>query len=179
MANSINWRNEITFGSGDTIRVHQTIEEAGKTRTQIFEGIVIRIRGHQGLKSFTVRKMATGNIGVEKIFPELSPTISKIEIKKKGKVRRAVLTYLRKRLGKKATKIQDVFVKGAQKQTTTDLVIKKEKSTEYSEETKEMAKLAKVQLEEKAAREAEKAKKAKKKSKMKKKIERKEKVFVR
>lgn len=179
MANMINWRNEVAFGSGDTVRVHQTVTEAGKTRTQVFEGIVIRIRGDKGLKSFTVRKIATNNVGVEKIFPELAPSITKIEIKKKGKVRRAVLTYLRKRVGKKATKIKDVFVKGAQKNESADLIIKKDEPVERPEEGQESVKMSKVQLEEKASKEAKKADKAKKKAKMKKKVVRKEKVFVR
>ncbi len=179
MANLLNFRNEVSFSSGDTVRVHQTVTEGGKTRTQVFEGVVIRIRGDKGLKSFTVRKIANGGVGVERIFPELAPTISKVEIKKKGKVRRAVLTYLRKRIGKKATKIRDVFVKGAQKSEGADLVVKKDVPVERSEETKEIAKVSRIQLEEKAAKEAKKAEKAKKKAKMKKKVERKEKVFVR
>jgi len=111
MANSINWRNQTTFSTGDTIRVYQNIVESGKTRSQIFEGIVVRIRGHQGLKSFTVRKIASNAIGVEKIFPEATPSVTKIEVKKKGRVRRAVLGYLRSRIGRGATKIDDVFVK--------------------------------------------------------------------
>ena len=111
MANSLNWRGQVNFSSGDTIRVHQTIVEGDKTRTQMFEGIVIRIRGHQGVKSFTVRKIAVNSVGVERIFPENTPTVTKIEVRKQGKVRRAVLTYLKKRIGKKASKIKDVFIK--------------------------------------------------------------------
>ena len=111
MANSLNWRGQVNFSSGDNIRVHQTIVEGDKTRTQMFEGIVIRIRGHQGVKSFTVRKIAVNSVGVERIFPENTPTVTKIEVRKQGKVRRAVLTYLKKRIGKKASKIKDVFIK--------------------------------------------------------------------
>ena len=111
MANSLNWRGQIVFNSGDTIRVHQTIVEGDKTRSQVFEGIVVRIHGHAGLKSFTVRKIAVNSIGVEKIFPENTPTVTKIEVKKQGKVRRSVLSYLNKRVGKKANKIKDVFIK--------------------------------------------------------------------
>ena len=87
MANMLDWRGQTQISSGDTIRVHQTVVEGSKTRSQIFEGVVIRIRGHKGLKSFTVRKIATNSIGVEKIFPENSPTVTKIDIKwlvKKG-----------------------------------------------------------------------------------------------
>jgi large subunit ribosomal protein L19 len=63
MANILNWRDQVKITSGDTVRVHQKVTEGGKTRTQIFEGVVIRIKGHEGLKSFTVRKIATGSIG--------------------------------------------------------------------------------------------------------------------
>jgi len=95
---------------GDTIKVHQKIKEGDpstgsgqvKERIQIFEGIVIKIRGENGNKSFTVRKISQGGIGVERIFPADSPWIKKISIKKKGKVRRAKLYYLRATKGKKA-----------------------------------------------------------------------------
>jgi len=103
---------DTTFAVGDTIRVHQTFEEGDKTRTQVFEGIVIAIRGHAGLKSYVVRKIATNNIGVEKIFPLDTPTVTEIEVKKKGSVRRAKLYYLRDRTGKKATKVKGLFVRG-------------------------------------------------------------------
>ncbi len=91
---------------GDTIKVHQRIVEEEKTRTQVFEGIVISIKGHEHGKSFTVRKIATGNIGVERIWPVVSPNITKIEVVKKGKVRRSKLYYLRARKGKQALKIR-------------------------------------------------------------------------
>ncbi len=107
MANILNWRNQIKFHTGDTIKVHQEIKEGNKTRIQIFEGTVISIRGHQGLKSFTVRKIAATNIIVEKIFPEHTPTVVKIELVKRGRVRRAVLSYLRKRIGKKSSRIKE------------------------------------------------------------------------
>lgn len=126
MANQLTW-NETTFNIGDTVRVHQTFEEGDKTRTQIFEGIVIAIRGHQGLKSYVVRKIADHGVGVEKIFPLLTPTVTKIEVKKKGSVRRSKLYYLRNRLGKSATKVKDYFVKGAASlATVTEVVVKHE-----------------------------------------------------
>lgn len=179
MANIINFRNETPFSTGDTIRVHQTVTEGNKTRTQIFEGIVIRIHGHSGSKSFTVRKIAVGGIGVERIFPEAAPVITKIEVKKKGKVRRAVLSYLRKRVGKKATKIQDKFVKGdwSKEAESSKVVVTKEEGLE--ELTPEQRKLMKTLAEEKAEKAAKKAEKEKKKSKKKGKIQRKERVFVR
>ena len=87
----------INFVPGDIIRVHQKIQEDSKTRTQVFEGVVLGIRGRGGNKTFTVRK-TVGNIAVEKIWPLESPSIQKIDIKGhiKNKVRRAKLTYLRK-----------------------------------------------------------------------------------
>ncbi len=92
---------------GDTVRVHQQITEGKKTRTQIFEGIVIAIKGRENGKSFTVRKIGSAGIGVEKIFPVQLPGIKKIEVKRKGKVRRSKLYYLRDRVGKAATKIKE------------------------------------------------------------------------
>lgn len=86
---------EINFGIGDTIVVHQKIKEGDKTRTQIFQGVVIAIRGKEEGKSIVVRKIASGNVGVERIWPLNSPWIEKIELKKTGKVRRAKLYHLR------------------------------------------------------------------------------------
>ncbi len=90
------------FRPGDTIRVHERVLEGGegakegKERIQVFEGIVIKCAGSGASKTFTVRKVSSG-IGVEKIFPLYSPRIAKIEIVERGRVRRARLTYLRKR----------------------------------------------------------------------------------
>jgi len=170
MANSLNWRGKINFGTGDTIKVHQTVIEGNKTRTQVFEGIVIRIRGHQGLKTFTVRKIGANNIGVEKIFPENTPTVTNVELKKRGKVRRAVLSYLNKRIGKKATKIKDVFVKAEVKE-----VPKEESAVEKPVEVKsDKPDLAKNKVVKRP-----KTDKPKKIKKGPKKIVRKERVFVR
>ena len=105
MANRIKI-NETEFAVGDLVSVQQKIKEAGKTRTQNFEGIVISIKGRGENKMFTVRKIATGGIGVERIWPVSSPWIKKIKLIKKGKVRRAKLFYLRKRVGRRATKIK-------------------------------------------------------------------------
>jgi len=80
---------------GDLVRVHIRILEGDKERIQIFEGMVISIRGRGDDQTFTLRKIATGNIGVERIFPLISPWISKIEVKKRGDVRRAKLYYVR------------------------------------------------------------------------------------
>jgi len=96
MANQVEWK-EIRFEVGETIRVHQKIKEQDKTRTTVFEGVVIAIRGRGISKTFTVRKIAVDKIGVEKTFPLALPTITKIELKKKAKkpARRAKLYYLR------------------------------------------------------------------------------------
>lgn len=96
-----------TVAVGDTVRIHQEISEGGKKRIQIFEGIVIAIKNRGTGKSFTVRKIATGGIGVEKIFPVNLPSIKKIEVKRKGHVRRSKLYYLRERAGKAATRIRE------------------------------------------------------------------------
>jgi len=94
------------FRVGDTIKVFYRIREEGKERIQPFDGIVIARKGAGVSKTFTVRKIASQGIGVERIFPLHSPNIQKIEVLKKGKVRRAKLYYLRERIGKKATKVK-------------------------------------------------------------------------
>ena len=89
------------FNSGDTITVHYKIREGNKERIQQFRGVVIQRRGSGLTETFTVRKLS-GNIGVERIFPTSSPFIEKIDINKRGQVRRARIFYLRGRTGKKA-----------------------------------------------------------------------------
>jgi len=99
--------NNQSISTGDTVRIHQEISEGEKKRVQIFEGIVIAIKNRNEGKSFTVRKIATGGIGVEKIFPANLPSIKKIEVKRKGQVRRSKLYFLRDRIGKAATRIKE------------------------------------------------------------------------
>lgn len=99
--------DKTTFSVGDEIEVHLKILEKKRERTQIFKGIVLAIRGREENKSFIVRKIASLGIGVERIFPLSSPWIKKIVVKKKGKVRRAKLYFLRKRTGKAATKVKE------------------------------------------------------------------------
>jgi large subunit ribosomal protein L19 len=89
------------FAPGDTIRVHVKVIEGEKERTQVFQGVVIGRRGGGIGETFTVRKVTEG-IGVERIFPLNSPSIAKIEVTRKGKVRRAKLTYLTELKGKSA-----------------------------------------------------------------------------
>lgn len=92
---------------GDTIRVHQEITEGKKTRVQVFEGLVIAIKNREVNKTFTVRKIATGGVGVEKIFPLLIPSIKKIELKRRGEVKRSKLYYLRDKIGKAASRVKE------------------------------------------------------------------------
>ena len=90
-----------SFSSGDTITVYYEIREGEKTRIQFFKGVVLQRRGSGSTETFTIRKMS-GSIGVERIFPINSPSIQKIEINKRGKVRRARIFYFRNLTGKKA-----------------------------------------------------------------------------
>lgn len=93
-------RKELGVRPGDTVRVHQKIEDKGKTRVQVFEGLVLaRKHGNEAGATFTVRKVVDG-IGVEKIFPLYSPMIDKIEIIRRSKVRRAKLYYIREKVAR-------------------------------------------------------------------------------
>ncbi|AKM79279.1 MAG: 50S ribosomal protein L19 [Candidatus Beckwithbacteria bacterium GW2011_GWB1_47_15] len=105
--------NQTSFRVGDTIKVtHQFTEadpakgEAGKTQSQAFEGIVMGIKGRGMGKTFTVRKIAADAVGVEKIWPLASPSITKIKVVKKGHPKRAKLNYLRSRIGRHATRVK-------------------------------------------------------------------------
>lgn len=89
------------FGAGDTVNVHVKIREGNKERIQVFQGLVIQRKNSGAGESFTVRKISNG-IGVERIFPILSPNIDKIEVTRHGKVRRARLYYMRGKQGKAA-----------------------------------------------------------------------------
>ena len=94
------------FNVGDTVRVHGKIKEGNRERIQIFEGTVIKVQGGSNRETFTVRKTSNG-VGVEKTWPLHSPNVEKIEVIRRGKVRRAKLFYLRDRVGKKA-KVKEV-----------------------------------------------------------------------
>ncbi|TXD83021.1 50S ribosomal protein L19 [Subsaximicrobium wynnwilliamsii] len=89
------------FGAGDTITVYYEIREGEKVRTQFFRGVVLQRKGTGTTETFTIRKMS-GTIGVERIFPINLPALQKIEVNKKGKVRRARIFYFRGLTGKKA-----------------------------------------------------------------------------
>src|SRR5208282_766706 len=94
------------FGVGDSVKVHTKVVEGDKERIQIFSGVVIGRRGHGMNSTFTVRRISYGE-GVERIFPVHSPRVEKVEVERQGSVRRAKLTYLRKRLGKGATLVRE------------------------------------------------------------------------
>lgn len=89
------------FRPGDTVKVHTKVVEGNRERIQVFEGVVIARKGGGSRETFTVRKISYG-VGVERVFPLHSPRIDKIEVLKKGRVRRAKLYYMRKRRGKAA-----------------------------------------------------------------------------
>ena len=89
------------FAVGDTVKVYGKIKEGNRERIQIFEGIVLKRQGGSNRETFTVRKMSNG-VGVEKTWPLHSPNVEKIEVVRRGKVRRAKLNYLRGRVGKRA-----------------------------------------------------------------------------
>ncbi len=141
MANQITL-GETTFHVGDTIRVNykliekekvagkakREVKEETRERVQIYEGIVISIRGDGMNKSFTVRRIGNGKIGIERIFPAISPWIKKVEVKLKGHPRRAKLYYLRDRVGKEAQKLSEKEVKTLKTKISLKPKPKKKKS---------------------------------------------------
>jgi len=105
-------KDEPKFNVGDTVRVHTKVVEGDKERIQIFSGVVIGKRGTGLNETFSVRRISYGE-GVERIFPVHSPRVDKIEVEREGDVRRAKLTYLRKRIGKGATLVKEKEEKAA------------------------------------------------------------------
>jgi large subunit ribosomal protein L19 len=99
-------KDEAKFNVGDSVRVHTKVVEGDKERIQIFSGVVIGKRGRGLNETFAVRRISYGE-GVERIFPLHSPRVDKVEVERQGSVRRAKLTYLRKRLGKGATLVKE------------------------------------------------------------------------
>jgi len=94
-------RDDMNFHVGDTVKVHFTIKEGDKERIQVYEGLVIAFKNSGIRKTFTVRKNSYG-VGVERVFPVNSPRIARVEVVRRGRVRRAKLYYIRKRVGKAA-----------------------------------------------------------------------------
>ena len=99
-------KNPMDFSVGDTVRVHTRVVEGDKERIQIFSGVVIGRRGRGLNSTFTVRRISYGE-GVERVFPVNSPRVEKVEVERRGAVRRAKLNYLRGRLGKRATLVRE------------------------------------------------------------------------
>lgn len=128
---------------GDTIRVYQKVKEKDKERLQAFEGVVLARKHGKGISAtITVRKVISG-IGVEKIFPIHSPAIEKIEVLKRGKVRRAKLYYLRTAKGKKARLKRKDFAKAMAEPASVEITEGKEETVEEKpakEEKKEESK---------------------------------------
>ena len=105
-------KDDAKFNVGDSVKVHTKVVEGDKERIQIFAGVVIGKRGTGLNETFTVRRISYGE-GVERIFPFHSPRVDKIEVERQGDVRRAKLTYLRKRIGKGATLVKELETKAA------------------------------------------------------------------
>jgi large subunit ribosomal protein L19 len=125
---------------GDTVKLHLKIKEAGRERTQVFEGVVISITGSGINKNIVVRKISYG-VGVEKIVPLHSTILEKIEVVKRGSVRRSKLYYLRKRGGKKALKVgmeQDLYLTDEEEVETPIEEELEEKKEEVPKEEKEV-----------------------------------------
>jgi large subunit ribosomal protein L19 len=98
-------KNAVEFSVGDSVRVHTKVVEGNKERIQIFAGVVIGRRGRGMSETFTVRRISYGE-GVERVFPLHSPRVEKVNVERRGAVRRAKLTYLRQRIGKSATLVK-------------------------------------------------------------------------
>ncbi len=145
---NIEQRRKLEVKSGDTVRVHQKIQEKGKIRIQMFEGLVLAVKhGKESGGTFTVRKVASG-VGVEKIFPIYSPVIDKIEIVKRSKVRRAKLYYIREKVAREIRrKMRNMRIVSL---TTEEKEIKEESENEKDTgNTSEIEKTEEVKAEEK------------------------------
>jgi large subunit ribosomal protein L19 len=105
-------KDDAKFNVGDNVRVHTKVVEGDKERIQVFAGVVIGRRGRGLNSTFTVRRISYGE-GVERVFPVHSPRVDKIEVEREGQVRRAKLTYLRKRIGKGAVAVKEKETHGA------------------------------------------------------------------
>ena len=156
------------FNPGDTVAVHSKIQEGDKTRTQVFEGVVLGVKGSGTSKTFTVRKISY-EIGVEKIFPFHSPLIEKVELIKKGKARRAKLFYLREKVGNKALQVKqggeimdsDLAIEEVVEEKVDDKSEVKDAKTEKAEEPKKEKKTEDVKPKEEKKSEAKPAEKEK------------------
>lgn len=143
-------RKNLGIKSGDTVRVHQKIQDKGKTRIQVFEGLVLaRKHGDEAGATFTVRKVVD-SVGVEKIFPLYSPLIDKIEIVRRSKVRRAKLYYIREKVAREIKRqMRRMRLMGTSTESDTEVAARVEK-----EAAEEAARAAQLEAEAKAAAEA-------------------------
>ena len=143
-------RKTLGIKAGDTIKVHQKIQDKGKTRIQIFEGLVLaRKHGNEPGATFTVRKVASG-VGVEKIYPLYSPLIDKIEIVKRAKVRRAKLYYIREKVNREIKRqMRRMSLVSLSTESEAELAVKAAEELKRSEEEA----VAKAEAEQKAAEE--------------------------
>lgn len=152
-------RKNLDIKAGDTVRVHQKIEDKGKTRIQVFEGLVLsRKHGNEAGATFTVRKVVDG-IGVEKIFPLYSPRIDKIEILRRSTVRRAKLYYIREKVSREI-KRQMRRMRLMNVSTESEIEVKAGRERQAAEDAATEARLAeeaKAQAEAEIARQAEEA----------------------
>lgn len=152
-------RKNLDIKAGDTVRVHQKIEDKGKTRIQVFEGLVLsRKHGNEAGATFTVRKVVDG-IGVEKIFPLYSPRIDKIEILRRSTVRRAKLYYIREKVSREI-KRQMRRMRLMNVSTESEIEVKAGREKKAAEDAATEARLAeeaKAQAEAEIARQAEEA----------------------
>ncbi len=152
-------RKNLDIKAGDTVRVHQKIEDKGKTRIQVFEGLVLsRKHGNEAGATFTVRKVVDG-IGVEKIFPLYSPRIDKIEILRRSTVRRAKLYYIREKVSREI-KRQMRRMRLMNISTESEIEVKAGREKKAAEDAATEARLAeeaKAQAEAEIARQAEEA----------------------
>jgi large subunit ribosomal protein L19 len=123
-----------TFEIGDTVRVHVKVVEGEKERIQVFEGLVISRKGGRNSETFTVRKVSYG-VGVERIFPVHSPIVSRVDVVRQGKVRRAKLYYLREKKGKMAKVSEREFSPESKLKAQADRKAKAKPVVEVAEET--------------------------------------------
>lgn len=149
-------RSELGIKPGDTVRVHQKIVDKGKTRLQVFEGLVLaRKHGSEPGATFTVRKVVDG-IGVEKIFPLYSPLIDKIEIVRRSKVRRAKLYYIREKVAREIKRqMRRMQMMDLATESEAEATVRKEKEAEEAATAAEAEAAAKAEAEAKAAAEVE------------------------
>lgn len=138
-------RSSLGLRAGDTVRVHQKIQDKGKTRIQIFEGLVLaRKHGNEAGATFTVRKVASG-VGVEKVYPLYSPLIDKIEIVKRAQVRRSKLYYIREKVAREIKRqMRRTTMMGVATESDTEAAIRAAAEAKALEEAELKAKEAEV-----------------------------------